>query len=114
MLSAAARHGHIDQPALAHPQIPERQRSPMTEHGSRTARERCRHPNAFERELAVPDRIHPSVDPVKLATSDAVLNLIAAHSEPQQLRSRHDPVLRSRQQSHRPIDRRALCGYMPY
>jgi hypothetical protein len=54
------------------------------------------------------------VDPVKPATSDAILDLIAAHSQPQQLRSRHDPVLRFRQHSHRPIDRRALCGYMPY
>jgi len=86
----------------------------MTENSAWPARERRGHPNAFEGELAVPDGVHPSVDPVKPAASRAILDLIAAHSQFQQLPSRHDPVLRFRQQSHRPIDRRALCGYMPY
>jgi hypothetical protein len=54
------------------------------------------------------------MDPMELATSDAILNLIAAHSQLQQLPSRDDPVLPSRQQSHRRIDRRSFCGYLPY
>jgi hypothetical protein len=54
------------------------------------------------------------MDLMELAAGDAILNLIATHPQHQQLPSRDDPVLPSREQGHRGVDRRSLCGYMPY
>jgi hypothetical protein len=54
------------------------------------------------------------MDLMELAASHAILNLIAAHPQRQQLPSRDDPVLPSCEQSHGGVDRRSLCGYLPY
>jgi hypothetical protein len=54
------------------------------------------------------------MDLMELATGDAILHLIATHPQRQQLPSRDDPVLPSREHSHGGVDRRTLCGYLPY
>jgi hypothetical protein len=54
------------------------------------------------------------MNPVELATRDAVVDLIPAHPQRQQLSTRDDSVLPSCDLGHRRIDRRAFCGYMPH
>jgi hypothetical protein len=86
----------------------------VTEPSARAASEDRGHPNTFESELAVPHRVHPSMDPSQVPTRDPILDEMPAKPRPQQLATRDHAMLTPSQNSERPVDKCTLCRYIRY